>query len=495
MSSNLPTNKIQSSYQNSSGGAVTRNYPVIGIVKNNVDPTKSGRIQVALNDMGASDPDDADSWITVSYMSPFYGITKGATSPTKNKDNFGNYVDTQQSYGFWATPPDTGTMVMCVFANGDINQGYYIGCVPQPGSTQMTPALGASSKVVLNASVEAQSYGGSPRLPTAEVNYNNPDILNSDNFDDDARPVHSYLASTYQRQGLTRDPSRGPISSSAARESPSQVFGMSTPGRPIFEGGLSDDELQDTSAKSDGQLRVTGRRGGHSFVMDDGDQTGKDNLIRLRTALGHQIMLNDAEGFILITHANGKSWAELGSQGTIDLFGEDSFNVRVKGDLNLRADKNINIDAGENLQITSKNTQIQTDNLRIRSNGDFNVHTVGKYTARASEVNFYSSGIGSFASSANFYLNGSKIMLNTVKPPPPPYVMPMVMKVYPDSSFDARKGFVEAHGVAEGYGSRSPSHLPWTQAGKGAQSEPDVSTDQMIPEVPKEISDLTDSLE
>jgi hypothetical protein len=270
---------------------------------------------------------------------------------------------------------------------------------------------------------------------------------------------------------------------------------MSTPGRPIFEGGLSDNELQDTSQKSDGQLRVTGRRGGHSFVMDDGDQTGKDNLIRLRTAIGHQIMLNDAEGFILIAHANGKSWAELGSQGSIDLFGEDSFNVRVKGDLNLRADKNINIDAGEGLQITAKNTAIQTENLKLRSNGDFNVHTVGKFTARCSEVNFYSSGMGSFASSANFYLNGSKIMMNTIKPAQPPTVSELKMTVHPDSSFDSKKGFVEAHGIAECFGSRSPSHLPWTMAGKGAQSEPDVSTSQMIPEVPFEIQELNNSLE
>ncbi len=479
---NLSTNRVRSEYQSGSGGAVSRNYPVIGIVKNNIDPTKSGRVQVSLNDFGQSDPDDSDNWITLSYMSPFFGSTQGGSS-TKNRDNFGNFVDTQQSYGFWATPPDIGTMVLCVFANGDINQGYYIGCIPTPGSTQMTPGLGARSKVVMGSDVEAEGYGGVARLPTTEVNYNNPEVLQSDNFDDDARPVHSFLAATYHRQGLTRDPVRGPVSSSANRESPSQVFGMSTPGRPIFEGGLDDEDLTDTGEQPDDKLKVTGRRGGHSFVMDDGDQTGKDQIVRLRTALGHQILMSDSEQLILVAHSNGKTWIELGRHGTIDIFGEDSCSIRVKGDLNLRADKNLNIDTGETLQFTAKKIKIQTDDsIKVKAGQDINIDTSAKLTAKADQINFGASGIGSFSSGSDFYINGSKIRLNSGKVPSPPTVDVLKQQVHPESVFGATKGFVEAPGVLSSYCSRVPSHLPWTGANAGTNDSPNVTAESNKPE-------------
>ena len=46
------------------------------------------------------------------------------------------------------------------------------------------------------------------------------------------------------QQGIIRDPIRGPISSSASREPASRVgWGVSTPGRPIYEGGYDDASL------------------------------------------------------------------------------------------------------------------------------------------------------------------------------------------------------------------------------------------------------------
>ena len=55
-----------------SGGANIRSVPVFGVVKNNIDPVRSGRIQVYIADFGSSDPNDASAWSTVSYMSPFF---------------------------------------------------------------------------------------------------------------------------------------------------------------------------------------------------------------------------------------------------------------------------------------------------------------------------------------------------------------------------------------------------------------------------------------
>ena len=47
-------------------------YPYIGIVKNNLDPTRSGRVQVYIPDFGG-DSEDKKNWRTVGYASPFMG--------------------------------------------------------------------------------------------------------------------------------------------------------------------------------------------------------------------------------------------------------------------------------------------------------------------------------------------------------------------------------------------------------------------------------------
>ena len=48
--------------------------PYVGVVKNNIDPTRSGRLQVFIPDFGG-DENDIQSWRTVSYASPYFGST------------------------------------------------------------------------------------------------------------------------------------------------------------------------------------------------------------------------------------------------------------------------------------------------------------------------------------------------------------------------------------------------------------------------------------
>ena len=59
-------------------------------------------------------------------MYPFYGTTseKGLTSNP-------GYKASQQSYGMWMVPPDVGNMVLVIFVEGQLNKGYWIGCVQQ----------------------------------------------------------------------------------------------------------------------------------------------------------------------------------------------------------------------------------------------------------------------------------------------------------------------------------------------------------------------------
>ena len=59
--------------------------PYIGKIKNNFDPTRTGRLQVWIPDIGAGDEKDPTNWRTVSYASPFFGAT-----PQKNENDKNN---------------------------------------------------------------------------------------------------------------------------------------------------------------------------------------------------------------------------------------------------------------------------------------------------------------------------------------------------------------------------------------------------------------------
>jgi hypothetical protein len=85
--------------------------------------------------------------------------------------------------------------------------------------------------------------------------------------------------------------------------------------------------------------------------MDDGDLLGKDNLVRLKTAMGHQIMLNDTEGFIYVANSNGTAWIELTKEGDILVYGAKDFALRTQGNIMMHSDSNISFFAGRNINM------------------------------------------------------------------------------------------------------------------------------------------------
>jgi hypothetical protein len=288
-------------------------------------------MQVAIEEFGAIDKDglpiltDDSLWRTVRYCPPFYGITQKSSSNT----GAGAYPGNQQTYGMWFTPPDIGVKLICFFISGDPEKGYYVGCIPEIGINHMIPAIGSASNYVTENITQESYFGQAPLLPVTEINTNNSGINNNPRFFDQPRPVHAYQASIFFQQGVDRDAERGPIGSSSQRETPSTVYGFSTPGQPIYEGGLQPNDirkkLQSEELKPQ-DVKVIGRLGGHTLVMDDGDLESNNNLVRLRTSKGHQIMMNDSGNFFHIMHANGQTWLEFGSEGTVDVFSTNSIN-------------------------------------------------------------------------------------------------------------------------------------------------------------------------
>jgi len=373
-------------------------HPYIGIVKNNLDPTRCGRLQVWIPDLGGN-PTDPKNWRTVSYASPFMGTTDIAeqAAGSINKDN--KFTNVPHTYGMWMVPPDVGVEVIVLFIGGDPLRGYWLACVNSHLSRYMMPGLAGSTNVDTQYTAsDVKSTYQNQQVPVTEFN-ENAELAQKADFYNNKKPIHEPQYRILKEQGLDRDSVRGSITSSSQRESPSAVFGISTPGRPLDDPA---DDPQFLTKVANGTLteddyRYTTRQGGHTFIMDDGNVIGKDQLVRLRTSRGHQIMMHDTENTLYISHADGTSWIELTPEGTINAFSAGGMNVRTKGTLNLHADQDINIAAVENLNLRAGN-KLQLNSITTN--------------VLQSSLNIESTGITQFAVGGSFVVDaGSKISL------------------------------------------------------------------------------------
>ena len=444
------------------GGVPTEFGPFIGTVKNNIDPTRSGRLQVYIEQFAGGNVNDPTLWRTVNYIPPFYGVTP----QTGTNTGVGGYLGNPNSYGMWFTPPDLDTQVLCFFVAGDPNQGYYMGCVPSQGLAYMIPAIAGSKNFKPDNANQTGYLTGATQVPVVEINDLNEAIANNPKYFDQPKPVHSYVAGQMIQQGLIKDVIRGPITSSSQRESPSAVFGISTPGRAIYQGGLSEvdikSRLESGSVKPE-DVRIQARRGGHSIVLDDGDLQGFDNLVRIRTSKGHQITMSDDGDCFYITHANGQSWLEFGSEGTVDIFSNNSVNVRTKGEINLHADKTINMYAGDSINIKSKVVKVEGEsNLDLISAGIIKMGaTLAVSVSSDGTLALSSKAAGGWNAGAALSLKGGIIDLNGLSPIPTVKPTPIQNVSLPDTVFATNVGWEVQQGKIITIVSRAPTHEPY----------------------------------
>ena len=322
--------------------------PYLAEIVNHLDNTVMGGLEVVLLTNTTAPIDKQSNTYSVKYMSPFYG----ATSARFQGNDSSSYNDSQKSYGMWFVPPDVGTTVMVIFVNSDPNQGYWIGCVPDLFQNHMIPGLAASTDALVSPA-QREKYKGAAALPVAEYNKK---VYGSNSFDLDnaGKPVHP-LADVLLTQGLLLDEIRGVTSSSARRERPSSVFGISTPGP------LDPDGKKDAIGYSKNVLTPVSRLGGTTFVMDDGDIDGNNELVRIRTRTGHQILLHNTKDLIYIANSKGTAWLEFTSDGKVDIYAADSVSIHTEGDFNLRADRDFNLEAGRNFNILAETTNINAN--------------------------------------------------------------------------------------------------------------------------------------
>lgn len=195
-------------------GRVVRHEGIyLGYVKSNADAQRMGRLKVWIPDFGSL-PDDADSWVTVSYVSPF----AGATDPNLLKTPIESAGNTQTSYGWWAVPPDLENQVIVSFINGDPSRGVWLGCLYQQFMNHMVPGHAAGT-----------NYQQGQDVPVAEYNKKTSETIRNDI----TRPELTSTSEGISAQGLINDSLRGITTASARRGSVPNVYGFTTPGPAI----------------------------------------------------------------------------------------------------------------------------------------------------------------------------------------------------------------------------------------------------------------------
>ena len=366
-------------------GVAIKSMPYIyrAFIKRSLDSAAMGRLQVYIPEI--AHPTREDTWINVRYLSPF----AGASSPYLQKPMSTAFKDTQTAYGMWMVPPTMETEGLVGFINGDINEGVWLGCFFQENVNFTVPGIPS-----------AMTYEGP--APGAEKNkYDKKPMY---------RPAHKTMSDALKAQGLLAeaqyDAIRGTCTSGARRESPSRVFGILTPEQ-------------------------------HQFVMDDGDDAGIDMGIRLRTANGAQLLLNDEKGIVYIINKAGTAWIELTNEGKMDVFCTDDISYHSLKDFNLHVDGDINIQSKGSIKIRTEGA----DGININATtGDFQMKTAGNYVIQADLDGNLITGGGTVVKAARLDLNGGSA----------------VAAVPPETG-----SLVDNVSVLESVCTRVPEHEPW----------------------------------
>lgn len=213
--------------------------------------------------------------------------------------------------------------------------------------------------------------------------------------------------------------------------------------RPIVSGS-AEDLLQDDTLR--GRPRPNGfnmgmsDRTGNTLTLSPGDsEDGTGGGVRLRTAQGSQIMMDDRTGNIYINNRSGTGWMELNNNGDFDVYCQGTFSVRAVGGFNFHTDNNFSAQADESINLKSLGgggvkIQAAGGNIDMDSLNDL------KITAQGGELHVNTGGNILLTSRAQIHLNGP-----TAERADPPIVANQLGNT----------------GVTESISGRVPEQEPW----------------------------------
>lgn len=319
------------------------NQLVEGVVVDTSDPQQMGRLKVWCSAL------DGDSYKVenlpwVRYVTPLAGQTmdypagSGAATPGP------------VSYGMWQVPK-VGAEVIVGILYGDPNLRFYIGSYfPEHGNRSLPAGRNGPNE-------NSQAQG-----PQSDSH-------------DAVQPTVGNLEAQFQGnlsapEALTR----------GAYERQVAQARFDKDGKEGYQKGVLEPGL-------DPQTYCWTTPGRHALIFQDHPETART---RLKTANGHQIILDDANERIYISTCKGQNYIELDQDGRVHIYAADSISVTAAGDFNLSAKGNINLQAGKSINLSAsdsfklsacKDVSISSDKaINIASQANFDI--LGKATLK-----------------------------------------------------------------------------------------------------------------
>lgn len=440
--------------------------PYVGVVKDNRDPSRSGRLQVWIAELGG-DETDTKNWRTVSYASPFLGSTthEAYSENTGQGSDKNTFKTVRHTYGMWFNVPDIGNFVLCTFVAGDATRGYYFASIPNQLGHHMVPAIASSSDVdaenIEDSQIRSLYQAGKigPELPVTEFNEYNKKV-NWPEFVKEKKPLHEPQVKILIEQGTDRPKltrSRGSIFSTTQRETPMGVFGISTPGRSITAPPAMSAQINERKIKT--------RQGGHTFVMDDGDTSslkGKNNLTRWRSSSGHQILMDDSDNILYISNSNGSTWIEMTGTGHINIYSTNSVNLRTATDLNLHVDRDFNLQVNGDFNVKVNNDiNIESQNTTLRSDQESKIYGGTVSIGSQGRIDLEATSEGTFTAKAALKLTGEPVLINSGRGPKINKPRDIALKTHADTKKDGNGQWQIEPNKIKSVSKIVPTHEPW----------------------------------
>jgi hypothetical protein len=274
---------------------------VDGVVVDTDDPQQMGRVKVwcpALD--GPTYTLENLPW--ANYVSPLAGQTLNYPAGTS-----GAIAPGYHSYGFWAIPK-RGASVLIAMTYGDVNRRFYIGSYFSDHGNRSLPA--------------GRNKAGGPMTDTMDPVQPQTVNLNSQ-FSGKLDSPQAKTRGSVERQVAQdkdiKDGTEGYQSNVVDEGLDPQTYCLTTPGR-------------------------------HVILFQDNPENSR---VRIKSAEGHQIIMDDANERIYVSTNAGKTWLEMDSDGHVHLYGAASVSVTSGGDINFTAAGNFSATAGGNLNLSA----------------------------------------------------------------------------------------------------------------------------------------------
>lgn len=350
------------------------NCSVTGIVVDTDDPLQMGRLRVfcpALND----DPAKLHHLPWSIYISPF----GGSISNSQFLRGTGKYEASTSgatAYGMWSIP-EQGAKVLVGCIDGDERKRYWIGCIHEHQETH----------TLFHGRYDWSSASGTPDGPLSSTGDPlEPLYSNSGkafNEDRDSREWKTRQAD-YQATAVDKSVGQNPNNEKTNYQD-EQFEHISEAEQDDWVKGIVGGHGYDWSGnKALGSFKSSRAYGwvtpgGHAISMDD---RAFNSRIRIRSATGHQIIMDDTNERIYVSSNEGKSYIELDSNGNIDVYGERRLSFHAEKDINfttdetfrVKANKGIHLYAGETTgQIPLDDNKPEDGEIRLHSTADTHI--------------------------------------------------------------------------------------------------------------------------